>query len=226
MQAATFATWYLDRAKDLAMADGHVPYWRHFIEIAGLPDLSTSTVMDFGCHRGGFLRLLHAHRPFKRGIGVDIATEAIAAAEAARGAIPVDYEVTDDLSPYAQTIDFGFSYEAIYLVPDIQQHALDMFACLKPGGVYYAVTGYHTESPLWQYWKESITANCNATIHDHAPNDYVAAFADAGFAVGVKRFGFEGFVQTTKSFGAYRKITDAIANHADYKLLFRLEKCV
>ena len=54
-----YATWHSDAANEPRMEEGHRPYWRHFIASIPETDLSTRTVLDFGCNRGGFLRLLH-----------------------------------------------------------------------------------------------------------------------------------------------------------------------
>jgi hypothetical protein len=40
------------------MEEGRRPLWRHFIRTIPEADLSSSVVIDFGCDRGGFLRLL------------------------------------------------------------------------------------------------------------------------------------------------------------------------
>jgi predicted rRNA methylase YqxC with S4 and FtsJ domains len=43
-------------------------------------DLSDRAILDFGCNQGGFLRFLYSQRPFKRGVGVDLARALLAAA--------------------------------------------------------------------------------------------------------------------------------------------------
>ncbi|WP_244598634.1 class I SAM-dependent methyltransferase [Rhizobium tubonense] len=206
------------------MAESHSPYWRHFIETIPERDFSSKTVLDFGCNRGGFLRLLHALRPFRRGVGIDIASESIAAADAAKGGMPVQFHVTTDLSPWADSFDVAFSYEVVYLLPELKQHANQMYGVMRNGGVYYAVTGCHTEMPLWPKFRELIGGNSNAPVQDYSPQDYIDAFVAAGFEVSVKRFGFNGFVQASKDRKYYPSILDALAYPAEYKLLFRLEK--
>ncbi len=63
-EAATISTWYIDPDAEDAMADGHAPIWRHLIGLVPEIDLSGRAVLDFGCNQGGFLRHLHALRPF------------------------------------------------------------------------------------------------------------------------------------------------------------------
>lgn len=219
-----YQTWHVDPEEDAEMAGLHEPYWRHFIDIVPERDLATRTVLDFGCNRGGFLSLLHAVRPFRRGIGVDIASDSVAAANAARGNAPVTYHVRTDLAPWADSIDIAFSYEVIYLLPDLAGHAAEIRRALRDGGVYYAVTGCHTESPLWPAWRELISAGSNAPVQDYAPDDYAAAFAGAGLNVSVRRFGYSGFVSAALDRRYYPTVADALSYPAEHKLLFRIEK--
>lgn len=206
------------------MEEGHRPLWRHFIESIPETDLSTREVFDFGCNRGGFLRLLHAIKPFRRALGVDIAQASIAAARELAGMAPIEYEVATDLSAWRDRFDLAFSYEVIYLLPDLAGHAGGMHAALRGGGVYYAVTGCHTESPLWPAFRRAIEETTNAPVQDRSPEDYAAAFGAAGFEVSVRRFGYNGFVPVPRDDRYYKKLSEAIDYAAEHKLLFRCVK--
>ncbi len=219
-----YGTWHSDPKREPAMEESHRPYWRHFIETVPETDLSTREVLDFGCNRGGFLRLLHALKPFRHAVGVDIAGESIAAAQALVGISPIDYRVATDLSAWPDQFDLAFSYEVIYLLPDIAGHAVQMHAALRRGGVYYAVTGCHTASPFWPSWRTLIGGTTNAPVQDRAPDDYADAFAAAGFDVSVKRFGYADFVHAHKDRRYYPALLDAVDYPAQHKLLFRLCK--
>jgi SAM-dependent methyltransferase len=220
----TYATWHADATREPAMEDAHRPLWRHFIQSVPETDLSTREVLDFGCNRGGFLRLLHALKPFRRALGIDIATGSIAAARSLVGVSPIDYEVATDPSAWPDRFDLAFSYEVIYLLPDLAAHAPGMHAALRQGGVYYAVTGCHTDSPLWPTWRRVIGETTNAPVQDRSPDDYAAAFAAAGFEVSVRRFGYDGFVPNPKDRRYYTKLTEALDYAARDKLMFRLAK--
>jgi SAM-dependent methyltransferase len=206
------------------MEEGHRPYWRHFIHAIPETDLSACQVLDFGCNRGGFLRLLHAFKPFRRALGVDIARESIAAARDLVGTAPITYEIASNLSAWPEQFDLAFSYEVIYLLPDISAHAADMYAALRDDGVYYAVTGCHTDSPLWPAFRQVIAESTNAPVQDRSPDDYAAAFMTAGFDVAVRRFGYDGFVPASGDRRYYPKLMDAVDYAAEHKLLFRLVK--
>jgi SAM-dependent methyltransferase len=220
----TYATWHREPGKDSQMADGHLPYWRHFIKVVPETDLSTRVVLDFGCNQGGFLRLLHAVRPFRRAVGVDIARESVEVARSLKGSMPIDYEVATDLAPWAGTIDVAFSYEVMYLLPDLKRHAGQIRDVLRPGGVYYAVTGCHTASSLWPRFRQVIAETSSAPVQDYAPEDFIAAFTDAGLAVGVRRFGYDGFVPANKDRRYYPTIIDALNYAAEDKLVFRVTR--
>jgi SAM-dependent methyltransferase len=195
-----------------------------FIGLVPETDLSDKDVLDFGCNQGGFLRLLHALRPFRHGVGVDIAQESVAAAQSLRGNLPIDYCVASDLQPWAGKIDIAFSYEAIYLLPDLADHATEVYRALRDGGVYYAATGCHTDSHLWPLWRSVIADTSNAPVQDYAPEDYRDAFAAQGFSVSVRKFGFDGFVPVAAGSPYYPKIVDALIYAADDRLLFRFVK--
>jgi len=41
------------------MGAAHAPIWRRMVDVSVPHDLSASTVLDYGCNQGGFLRLLY-----------------------------------------------------------------------------------------------------------------------------------------------------------------------
>ena len=65
---------------------------------------------------------------------------------------------------------------------------------LRDGGVYYAVTGCHTDSHLWPRWRTLLKEITNAPVHDYSPEDYIRTFASQGLSVSFKKFGYDGFV--------------------------------
>lgn len=141
-------TWYIDPDAEDRMADGHAPIWRHLIDLMLERDLSDKNVLDYGCNQGGLLRHLYAIRPFRRALGIDIAETSIAKAETLKGNLPIQHQVGGRLEGWSEEFDLAVSHEVIYLVPDIDAHAADIRQALKSGGVYYAVTGCHTDNPL------------------------------------------------------------------------------
>ena len=219
----TITTWYVDPDAEDRMADGHAPIWRHLIEMIVERDLTHKSVLDFGCNQGGLLRHLYAIRPFRKALGIDIAAQSVAKAEAFKGNIPVQHAVGGTLEGWVGEFDLAISHEVIYLVPDIDAHARDIFKALKPGGVYYAVTGCHTDNPLWPKWRDLVAQRTNTVVQDRSITDYAAAFTRAGFAVSGRKLEFDGFVPFYED-GWMPDFADALDYYTQTKIVFRLVK--
>ncbi|WP_267549441.1 bifunctional 2-polyprenyl-6-hydroxyphenol methylase/3-demethylubiquinol 3-O-methyltransferase UbiG [Rhizobium rhizogenes] len=219
----TIGTWYIDPDAEDRMADGHAPIWRHLIEMIVERDLSAKSVVDFGCNQGGLLRHLYAIRPFRKALGIDIAEQSIAKAEAFKGNLPVQHAVGGTLAGWVEEFDLAISHEVIYLVEDIDSHAADMWNALKPGGVYYAVTGCHTDNPLWPKWRELVARRTNTVVQDRSISDYGRAFTKAGFAVSGRKLEYDGFIPFIED-GWTPNFADALDYYTQTKIVFRLVK--
>ncbi|HEJ7023861.1 TPA: class I SAM-dependent methyltransferase [Serratia marcescens] len=220
---STIPTWYRDPRAEEAMADGHAPIWRHLIGLVPENELSGVKVLDFGCNQGGFLRLLYQLRPFQQGLGVDIARRSVDEANRLKGHLPVVYQTDTRLNGWDDHFDIAFSHEVIYLIDDIAQHAADILRVLKPGGVYYAVTGCHTGNPLWPQWRERVAADTHTVVQDRSLADYARIFSAAGFQVSARGLGFSGFVPYEPD-GWMPDIAAAIDYYWHTKTVFRLVK--
>lgn len=220
----TIRTWHRNPAEENEMGPGHEPMWRHFIKRLPHDDLSDCNVLDFGCNQGRFLRLLHALKPFRYGLGLDIAVDSIAVANAGKGDLPIDYEVVGDLARHAERFDVATSYEVIYLIGDLAAHAEQMMTLLRDGGVYYAVTGCHAGNPLWPRWREMISEISTIPVPDNTPEDIVGAFRAAGFVASAKHFRYDGFVKLSDFGGQYDTVAQALDQSDRIALMFRFEK--
>ncbi|OWO95945.1 SAM-dependent methyltransferase [Rhizobium esperanzae] len=216
-------TWYIDPDAEDRMADGHAPIWRHLIDLMLERDLSDKSVLDFGCNQGGLLRHLYAIRPFRKALGIDIAETSIAKAETLKGNLPIQHQVGGRLEGWSDEFDLAVSHEVIYLVPDIDTHAADIRQALKPGGVYYAVTGCHTDNPLWPRWRELVANRTNTVVQDRSITDYGLAFEKAGFDVSARKLEYEGFIPFVAD-GWTPDFADALDYYTQTKIVFRLVK--
>jgi SAM-dependent methyltransferase len=219
----TIETWYVDADAEDAMSEGHAPIWRHLIDLIPERDLSGRNILDFGCNQGGFLRLLHAARPFRRALGVDIAARSIERANQLKADMPIQYQVGSGLAGWEEEFDLAFSHEVVYLIPDIAAHAADVWRALKPGGVYYAVTGCHTDNPLWPRWRGFIAEKTNTTVQDRSISDYARSFAAAGFDVSARKLDFTGFIPYVAD-GWMPDFAEALQYYTETKIVFRLVK--
>ena len=221
----TIQTWTTDLVAEQAMEDGHDLYWNRMIDLVAEPDLRSARVLDFGCNQGGFLRLLHARKPFARALGIDIARAAVEVARRRRTTEPVDYRVVQLLDEVAETFDIAFSHEVVYLIEDIDAHARAMHARLAPGGVYYVAIGCHTDNPAWPEWAVEIPRKSNLPVFGRSLEQYAAAFAAAGFALEARPFDLgDRFLSMDASEHPSRRFADRLAYVERVKTLFRLTR--
>jgi len=188
----------------------HLPFWGKVIEKISEKEFAQSDILDFGCNRGGFLRLLHKVNPFKRAVGIDIAVSSVAHANQQLSGEPIEYKVVDDLGLMSDTFDIATSYEVIYLLPDLQRHARDMKKVLRKGGVYYAATGCHTDCQQWKKCHEQLLVDTNLKPFDYSLDDYRSAFMKEGFEVSAVRLQFDDFVRVDSFIEYFPTVSDSL----------------
>jgi len=222
LRPSTIATWNRNPADEEAMGAAHAPIWRRMADVSVPHDLSASSILDYGCNQGGFLRLLYDNHPFKSAVGIDIARESVARAELLKGHRPIEYKVTDRAASLGRTFDYAFSHEVLYLLPDLAAHAADIRAALRTGGAYIAAMGCHTDSAVWPRWRKLITEKSAIPVYDHSLEDVARAFTLAGFTVAVRPLDLDAFMPITMGSAYFPKITDQLRYYSDDKVLFRL----
>jgi SAM-dependent methyltransferase len=221
LRPSTIATWNRNPADEVAMGAAHAPIWRRMVDVSVPHDLSASTVLDYGCNQGGFLRLLYDSHPFKSATGIDIARESVGRAELLKGHRPIDYKLASSAASLGQTFDFAFSHEVLYLLGDLARHAGDMKAALRPGGAYVAAVGCHTDSAVWPHWRKLIAETSSIPLYDHSLEEIAKVFSAAGFTVGVRPLALDAFMPVTVGSPYFPKITDQLRYYNTDKVLFR-----
>jgi SAM-dependent methyltransferase len=191
------------------------------IDVSVPHDLHDSTILDYGCNQGGFLRMMYDRNPFRAAVGIDIARESVARADLLKGHRPIEYKVGDKAAALGRTFDFAFSHEVLYLLPDLAQHAVDMKAALRPGGAYVAAMGCHTDSATWTHWRKLISETSSIPIYDHSLEEVARIFSAAGFTVGVRPLALDAFMPVTVGSPYFPKITDQLRYYNTDKVLFR-----
>ncbi len=218
---STIATWNRNPADEEAMGAAHAPIWRRMIDVSVTHDLHTSTILDYGCNQGGFLRMLYDRHPFRSAVGIDIARESVARAELLKGQRPIEYRVSNSAAALHHVFDHVYSHEVVYLLGDLDAHARDIRAALRPGGSYVAAMGCHTDSALWPLWRKVIAETSSIAIHDHSLDDVARAFSGAGFTVSVRPLDLDAFMPVTVGSAYFPKIADQIRYYSHDKVLFR-----
>jgi len=196
------------------------------IDAVGSVDFSHSAILDYGCNRGGFLRLLHRRLPFREALGVDIAEDSVAAARAAAGDLPLDYDHIDILAGRANAFDVAFSHEVIYLLPDLAAHAALMHRVLKPGGVYFCAIGEYAENPLWPKWKALLEESSAVPPHTYSSTEVAEAFLTAGFTAAIRPLACSGFADIDEESSYFASPFELADFHHRLMLLYRFTKPV
>ena len=218
---STIATWNRNPADEEAMGAAHAPIWRRMVDVSVPHDLSGSTILDYGCNQGGFLRLLYDRQPFRSAVGLDIARESVARADLLKGHRPIEYRVGDSAAGLGRTFDFAFSHEVLYLLPDLAQHAIDMRSALRIGGAYVAAMGCHTDSAVWPRWRQLISETSSIPIYDHSLEAVAKTFTESGFSVAVRPLDLDAFMPVTVGSPYFPRVIDQLRYYSQDKVLFR-----
>jgi len=217
----TIATWNRNPAEEEAMGAVHAPIWRRMIDVSVPHDLHDSTILDYGCNQGGFLRMLYDRYPFKSAVGIDIARESVARADLLKGHRPIEYKVADGAASLGRRFDYAFSHEVLYLLENLAAHAADIRAALRPGGAYVAAMGCHTDSAVWPRWRKLIADTSSIPIYDHSLETVAKAFSETGFTVAVRPLDLDAFMPVTVGSAYFPKVVDQLHYYSQDKVLFR-----
>jgi SAM-dependent methyltransferase len=209
--------------EDEVMQDEHGFIWLAMLEMVDI-DLSGKKVLDAGCNRGGFLRLLVDGMGIREGYGYDPAPSAIDDARRLARARPLTFETAATVPAGWADFDAAFSHEVLYLVHDLPTHATALFASLHPGGLYFATIGVHADSPLMMQWHADHAANLDLP-GPYRLEEVADVFERAGFEVAVGRLPFR-FVPVHAHRGD--STGSGLQSWLDYyhrdKVMFRFEK--
>jgi len=210
------------------MQDEHGFVWKAMLDSIDT-DLGDKRVLDVGCNRGGFLRLLVDRCDISEGFGYDPAGGAIEDARKLAVARPLHFEASETVPTGWGDFDAAFSHEVLYLLHDLSSHAVAVFAALRPGASYYAVMGVHSGSPLMTEWHAAnATALKLPELYDI--DAVAAAFQVAGFQVAAARLSV-GFIPASAhhshAHAAHQDRTgllDWMGYYYDQKLLLRFTR--
>ena len=208
------------------MQDEHGFLWQALLDTIDV-DLAGRRVLDAGCNRGGFLRLLVDEAAIAEGYGYDPASAAIDDARRLAGSRPLTFEAGDTVPSGWDRFAVAFSHEVLYLLHDLASHARAIHAALEPGAPYFAVMGVHAGSPLMAAWHGSVAGEL-ALPALYALDDVVEVFDGAGFEVSVARLRV-GFVPVSGGRGGHEH-RSGLQDWLDYyerdKVLFRFTRPV
>ncbi|HEY6398866.1 MAG TPA: class I SAM-dependent methyltransferase [Solirubrobacteraceae bacterium] len=211
-------TYWQSGAEDAAMQEEHEFIWRAMLETIDA-DLTGRRVLDAGCNRGGFLRLLCTEAGIAAGYGYDPASSAIADARGLAGDLPLVFEAAEAVPGSWGSFEVAFSHEVLYVIHDLSSHAAAIYRSLVPGGVYYAVMGVHAETPGMVDW-HARSAERLSLPPLYALDDVIGAFVAEGFAAAVSRLKM-GFVPVSDH---APRFPSGLEYFYEHKVMLRLTK--
>ena len=213
-------TYWRSSAEDAAMQDEHGFIWLAMLDTIDV-ELRGKRVLDAGCNRGGFLRLLADRCAIAEGFGYDPASGAVEDARRLAGERPLRFEVAETVPADWSGFDVAFSHEVLYLLHDLPAHAAAIHGALAPGGVYYAVMRVHAASALMAQW-HAANAAAMGMPELYAIDDVVAVFQAAGFEAAASRLAMR-FVPAVGHLHD-RRLLDWLDYDYDQKLLLRFSR--
>jgi SAM-dependent methyltransferase len=206
---------------DQRMQESHDRHWRKILAALVEEDLSGCDVLDFGCNQGGFLRFLYSQRPFKTGLGVDLARKSIEIANSRKGNLPVEYVATATLAPYENQFDIAFSSSVIYLIKDLRGHSRQIKHALKPGGIYYATYTDYTGNPSLPRMKREIDTHGEGEMQEHTLDEIALSFQDEGLAVTARLMPVTGYVPIRIPERFFESVADRMLAEYTQSYMFR-----
>ncbi|MBO1198437.1 methyltransferase domain-containing protein [Staphylococcus simiae] len=177
--------WQKGQETDDDMAKDHQQSWERTISLLNKQDIEDKVILDFGCNQGGFLRALYHKFHFQEGVGIDLAKKSLQKAESLKGDLPLSYVLSDKPEQTGKHFDTAISTSVLYLIEDIEQHAKDLKAVLKPQGVYYATFADHSSNPSRDYIAQVINEYGATPSQNHTLKYIVDSFVNQGYDVAV-----------------------------------------
>jgi SAM-dependent methyltransferase len=222
MSSTLYDVWWADSSEgEQVMEDSHHRHWQKLIDAILEQDLLRSTILDFGCNQGGFLRFLYGQRPFASAVGVDLARRSVEVANARAGGLPITYVATSTLDPYVGHFDLSVSSAVVYLIADLPAHAREIKRALKPGGVYYATYSDYRGNPSLPSMRELINQHGAVKMQDHTLDDIALSFQREGFAVEIRRLIPSGFIPVRLPDRFFRSLADRMLYEYEQAYVFR-----
>lgn len=190
-----YNVWWDDIEKENSMEQRHLQGWFNLINSIEENDLKTMNILDFGCNRGGFLKSLYKKKPFKYAIGIDLGKESIALANSKSEDYPIDYIVSDSPESLDIKFDIIFSTSVLYLIDNLQIHALKIKQSLTENGSYYFTYTDMNNNKSFNNFKRTIESTSKLNVNNHKIDEIVNVFHTAGFKVKVMRNTYNHFIE-------------------------------
>lgn len=206
-------------------------FWTAMLNAMIEPVLPHHHILDFGCGKGLFLRLLYDNFTYKDGVGIDFDVKSITESNQQlleQGKqYPIRYFTNDrfDFDSHQKYFDTIFCQEILWCNENIFDVASTLYGLLKDGGQCYMTVGCHNENPMWDYRKKAMELDGIAT-YTHNLDEIARIFSDIGFVVGMRRMPLDGFLMfnPNKDMSMGYSFSNLVKTTYENKMLFYFEK--
>lgn len=223
-------TFFASEADDAALEKLNAVFWQCLVEHIDNdygPGMRVGSMIDVGCHRGGFLHRAAGYWQCEYVFGIEpldmlrmMASERLEAAGIPATLLPPD---SWNLIPN-DTADLVIGQEVLYLIEDLDELLGHVARVLRPRRRAYFTLGCHKENPLWPEWRTILT-DMGLRVFDHAPLDIIRAAERAGLGSAVRPLRRDGWIIHSPSTTMFPvPSVSALCDHQyRHKLLFRFE---
>ncbi|HEV2310938.1 MAG TPA: hypothetical protein VGU73_10455, partial [Acidimicrobiia bacterium] len=155
--------------------------------------------------------------------GYDPASGAIEDARRLTGPRPLRFEAANGVPAGWRDVDVAFSHEVLYLLRELPAHARGIRDALAPGGVYFAVMGVHSGSPLTAAWHKA-NAEGLALPPLYDVDDVVATFEAEGFEASASRLAVHFVPVAGHGHHERGRLLEWLDYYYDQKLMLRFRR--
>lgn len=222
-------TFFPSEADDAALEDINTVFWQSLVDHidSDYAETPIGTMVDVGCHRGGFLYRAAAHWKCDHVFGIEPLEAARTMAErrlemAGIGAMLLPPE-SWNLIP-RDAADLVVGQEVLYLIDDLEPFFAHVARVLRPRRRAYFTLGSHTDNPLWPEWS-AILRGMGVAVHDRAPLDIMRTAEAAGLRPAVRPLRRDGWIIHAPLQARFPvpNVAALCDHHYKHKLLFRFE---
>lgn len=223
-------TFFASEADDAALEDINTVFWQalvgHIDDDYGT-GTDVGTMVDVGCHRGGFLHRAAGYWQCEHVFGIEpldvprmMAAERLEAAGLAATILPPE---SWNLIP-KDAADLVVGQEVLYLVEDLDELLAHVARVLRRGRRAYFTLGCHTENPLWPEWRAVLT-DMGQRVFDRAPLDILRSAEAVGLRTAVRPLRRDGWIihSPTQTKFPVPSVAALCDHQYRHKLLFRFE---
>ena len=207
--------------------DKSFPFWFSMLSESNvLIDFTKiNNVLDFGSGNGKFLKLFDFYFPNRNLIGAEIDNKLIEESNLSK-CININYLNSEKLNDIDECFfELIYSQEVIYTLPDLFQHASEIFKLLKFGGHYMFSVGCHVDNPTWSYRIQNVLKTEKYHANNYSLEEIAKSFFDVGFRVSLKKLPvYYPLKYIPNETGEFKNINDLIESSENFKYLFILLK--